>query len=209
MRVLLTTAALAVAWTAGAQGTSEFEAIRSHTNSIPVVTSVRSTAGWTFQPTNFITVFQLGCFNDVFLTNQNLTAIQVGLWTHGGSLLASNSVTSGSLLFDQTRYESVTPVALTPGQLYHIGAYSLDGEIGVEVCGQGVGGFVATDPGFAVGASAINVAGFGYPPEVAGTGGLLYLVPNVRYRPTPEPSSVLLLALGALLLAGRRRNWLP
>ena len=82
-----------------------------------------ATAGWTFQTTNAFTVTELGCFANVFEDNPGVTSVQVGLWDDSGSLLASNSITPASTLFDQTRYESITPVSLSPGQVYHLGVY--------------------------------------------------------------------------------------
>jgi len=112
---------LAAAWTVRAQGT--FEAIVGHDNPSPVVTSIDATAGWTFQPTDWMQVMDLGCFNDLFLNNESLNSIQVGLWTSGGSLLASSLITRTSPLVNESRYEPlVNPVGIDVGQVYHIGA---------------------------------------------------------------------------------------
>src|SRR4051812_22841725 len=65
------------------------------------------TAGWTFQPAIAISVTSLGCF-DYIASGQS--PIYVGLWGSDGSLLASNTITASSPLFDITRYEPITPV---------------------------------------------------------------------------------------------------
>ncbi len=206
MRLFLSIALLAAAWTAGAQGTSE--GIVSHFNPSPVTPPpISSTAGWSFQPTNFIALTQLGCFNDLFVNNSTIGSVQVGLWTSGGMLLASNLITRSSTLFNESRYESVTAVGLDAGQVYTIGAYSPDGPISIEICGGVAGGTVITGTNVLLRAPAINALGFGFPAEVAGQPGAAYLGPNFRYQGNiPEPAAGMLLGLGALILAARRRT---
>jgi hypothetical protein len=204
MKFLFGIVALATAWTAAAQGTSE--AIVGHSNPSPVVTTTSGTVGWTFQPAISITVTHLGCFDDLFINTGSINTIWVELWRSDGFLLASNSITRGSVLLNQSRYESILPVPLDPGQVYNIGAYSPDGSFSVEVCGGGAGGSVSVSPEIYLRAAAINTNGFGFPAEVPSTGGSAYLGPNFQYQGRiPEPSSGLLLAFGALLLAFRRR----
>jgi hypothetical protein len=204
MRFVLAILVLAAASTASAQGT--FEGIVSHTSPpSPVSTIVSGTAGWTFQPTTVMTVTDLGCFNDIFLNNGGIS-IQVGLWTSGGLLLASNLITSASALINESRYESVTPVGLNAGQTYHIGAYSPGGSISVEVCGGGAGGTVSMGPDVSLGTTALGTTGFGFPPANPLEIGAAYLAPNFRERGVPEPSSALLLGLAALLFVARRRG---
>jgi hypothetical protein len=119
MKFLLSLAVFAASWPAFAQGTSE--AILGYSNSISGFVS--TTAGWTFQSTNTLTATSLGCFANVFANNPAVTNIEVGLWAPDGSLLASNSVTPSSTLLNQTRYESITPVTLNSGQIYHLGVF--------------------------------------------------------------------------------------
>ena len=206
MKKLLSLAVLAATWTACAQGT--FEAIQSYDYN--VTGSVTATAGWTFQTTNFLSVTSLGCFADVFVNNATVSAIQVGLWAPDGSLLASNTVTPSSTLFDQTRYVSITPVTLNPGQLYHIGVFYGGGALGLDVPIPATGGSVSPAPEIQLGGTALSSSGFSFPAEQSGTGGSIYGGPNFRYQNgVPEPSSWLLLGLGGLLLNARwRSRWL-
>ena len=210
MRFLLAIAALVAAWTACAQGTSE--AILSYNGGSLIVIDVSGTAGWTFQPTSPITVTDLGCLDEVFVRNPTVALMEVGLWAPNGLLLASNSITPGSTLFNQSRYESITPVLLDPGQTYHLGAYSPTGGIFLGHWSNipGFGWSISTSPEIQVGSSAYNTAGFGFPPEEAGSGGSIYAGPNLRYQGgVPEPHSGLLLGLGGLLIAARRWNQRP
>ena len=89
---------------------------------------VNTTVGWTFQTTNAFTVTDLGCFAKVFSDNPAITSVQVGLWDDSGVLLASNSITPASMLFDQTRYQPITPAPFDPGT-YHLGVYYSGGGI--------------------------------------------------------------------------------
>ncbi len=204
MRYLLSSVALAIAWTAGAQGTSE--GIAGHFNSSPAVTFINGTAGWTFQPTDFIRVTDLGCFNDVFRKNSSLAAIQVGLWTSAGSLLSSNLVTRPGDLTSENSFVPVSGVDLTAGEVYHIGAYSSLIDLSVEVCGGGAGGSVTMGTNLLLRAAAQNTdpSGLRFPAELGAAGNAAYLYPNFRYEGRiPEPASGLLLGLAALILAAR------
>src|ERR1039458_3182500 len=87
MKFLLLIAALTATCTALAQEASE--AILDYTDDLGAFVNV--TVGWTFQTSTTLTVTSLGCFADVFVNNPGLNAIQVGLWDHNGSLLASRS----------------------------------------------------------------------------------------------------------------------
>jgi len=204
MKLLLSIAIAAVAWTASAQGT--FQAILSYSNEIPAL--VFGTAGGTFQTPGFITVTELGCFNYLFAQNQG--PIQVGLWGPDGSLLASNTITSSSALLDQTRYESITPVPLDPYVAYHLGAFSPNGSISLNIASPTLDGGVATSAEIQLLTSAASTNGvFMSPPGIPGTGGAFYLGPNFQFQDrVPEPFTLplLLFGLAGLLLAARHKS---
>jgi hypothetical protein len=177
MKFLLLLAALTVTCTALAQETAE--AILSYTASISVYAS--TTVGWTFQTTNAFTVTDLGCFAKVFSDNPAITSVQVGLWDDSGVLLASNTITSASMLFNQTRYQPITQSQFDPGT-YHLGVYYSGGGISLDVAGPSTGGSVSAFPGFVVTGVAIATnGGFAFPPTVPGTGGSIQAGPNFQF----------------------------
>ncbi len=201
MRLLLQILALAVAGAANAQGT--FEAIVVNFSSDTAL-FMQGTAGWTFQPTTNISVTELGAFN-YLLSGQD--AIPVGIWTAGGTLIASNSITTNSPVLNQTRYQSITPVPLNPGQTYHIGAF-VNGVISPNILGNGLGDF-APGPGILIGGYAVGTNGFSFPSPIPGGAGYILQAPNFRYTGNvPEPAAFAFLCLGTLALvlwpAGRR-----
>jgi len=198
MKRLLSIALAASAWTAAAQGT--FQAVLNYSGEIPAF--VDGTAGWTFQTTNFISVTDLGCFDYLFASNPG--GIEVGLWDQGGTLLASNTVTSGSTLVGQTgyesRYESITPVMLDPGTVYHLGAFYPSNTFSLNISVPLIGGSFVSSPQIQVRGSASSGSGFAFPAEEGGANGALYLGPNFRYQVgVPEPSTWVLLGLAGLL----------
>jgi hypothetical protein len=209
MRFLLSIVVLAAAWTAGAQGTSQ-PAIQGYSNPIPGGALVSATAGWSFQPATTITVTELGCLADFFLNNPTASPLEVGLWNNSTSLLlASTFITPGSSNINQFLYESVTPHDLNPGITYSIGVYSSGGTCTLDIATPARNnGSVTTSPDILSLASAEGTGGFAVP-----TGGAddnvpnsAFLGPNFLYSGgIPEPSSGVLLALGGLLLAARRR----
>ena len=202
MKYLLSLALLTANWTACAQGT--FEAIQTYDYNVSG--AVSATAGWTFQTTTPLSVTSLGCFADVFVNNVMVSAIQVGLWDPNAVLLASSSVTPSSALFDLTRYESITPVVLLPGQRYHVGVFA-GATIGLDVPTPATGGSVTPAPEIQLYGTAISSSGFSFPVEQPGTTGSIYAGPNFRYQNgVPEPCSWLLLGLGGVLLTVRGRT---
>jgi hypothetical protein len=206
MRFLLAIALLASAWTAGAQGTSQ-PAIRGYTNAVG--NTFNTTAGWSFQPATNITVTELGCIANFFTQNPSAASVQVGMWTAGGSLILSNSITPGSSNIDQSLYESVTPVVLSPSQTYYVGLYYPSDFFSLDEANPTLGnGGVNRSLDMLGLASAEGTGGFAVP--IGGstpTPNGAFLGPNFRYEGgIPEPSACLLLGLGGLLLTAWRRQ---
>ena len=180
-KLWLLVVALAATCTAFAQGASE--AVLGYSNNTSAY--VTTTVGWTFQTTQTVTVTELGCFANVFLNNPLVTAIQVGLWDESGTLLASNSVSTTSALLDRTRYGPITPVALEPGPVYHLGVYYSGGGIGVDIAGVLAQGSVSMSPGVQLRAAAYAQAGFAFPAEQPALDGSLFAGPNFLFQALP------------------------
>jgi hypothetical protein len=204
MKFLLSIAVLAAAGYASAQGT--FEAIPDYAQD--AIAPVSGTAGWTFETTTDVTATDLGCFANVFAKNLNLATVEVGLWAPGGALLASTFISPGSsTLFDNSLYGAITPVLLSPGQIYQVGIFALpDGNLSLDVS---LGGSFTNTPDITVRGTALgNTGTFAPPTEAAPVDGAIYAGANFRYVEggVPEPSSGLLLCLGGLVLAAVRGN---
>ena len=200
--MLLVIALLASAAGAWAQGTAE--AIPDYTAS--VVGPVNSTAGWTFEATANLTATELGCFTNVFAKNTDVTTVQVGLWAPDGSLLASSTVTPASTLVNESLYEAITPVVLSPGLVYHIGVFfPPDGNLSLDAA---LSGSYSNSPDISVRGTALAGPGAGFvsPVEMTPLDGAIYAGPNFQFQEggVPEPASGLLLGFGALLLIVRR-----
>ena len=160
-----------------------------------VVGYVDGTAGWSFEPLTAISVTSLGCF-DYVLTSNNQLPLSVGLWNQSGTLLTSTTVTTSDPLFDQSRYQSITPVTLTAGQTYYLGAYSSAGSIVFDAETSSLGGFATTSPQIQLGMAALSTNGFSFPNTLQGDPGSALLAPNFQFSSVPEPSFVALAILG-------------
>jgi len=188
---------------ASAQGT--FEAVQNYVPGQAAAT-VFGTGGWTFQPTVNVTVTDLGCTANAVADN-GPTAVDIGLWNSAGVLLSSTPIQSTNVLINQTYYQSVTPVILTAGQTYHIGAYSPLGSILLNLIVQNVDGSVTMAPQIQLGFAASADGGFASPTTPQGPNNSMFLGPNFRFfQSIPEPSSLALLTIGSLALLLRRRS---
>jgi hypothetical protein len=110
------------------------------------------------------------------------------LWDDSGNLLASNSITPMSSLIDQTRYESIIPVWLNIGQVYHLGFYYPGGGLGLDVADPIVGGSVSAAPGIQLDGIAFTTNSFAFPPTLSGTTNSIAAGPNFRFQSQPTLS---------------------
>lgn len=130
---------------------------------------------------------------------------EVGLWTTGGTLLASTTVSSSDTLVGNFNYASITPVALTAGLDYIVGG--VDGSNGFYYDTT-----ATTDPRISYVANEFTApnTGFGFPTYSQSPsfddgyfGGSFSIGSSVVS--TPEPSTMLVALVGSL--AGTAYLW--
>jgi hypothetical protein len=199
MKHLLRIAALlgAISY-ANAQGT--FEAVHSASGGSTTGTGTGGTIGWTFEPLTEIRVTDLGVLQ---FYAQDQGSVQVGLWTDGGTLLGSSTVSATDVLLGSSVYKAITPVVLSSNTVYRIGLHAVSGSTPYPVASPPDGAFsMSSDIQLQSAVSAAN--GFTFPVNNLGDGAML-VGPNFRYNWTiPEPSAMTLLGLGLLALVTRR-----
>ena len=183
MKFLVSLAALAMTCFGSVLGASE--AILSY-NANNFSALANGTFGWAFRPTNSLVVTELGCFANVFEGNSPpIASVQVGLWNDSQVLLASSSITSGSTLSDQTRYEAIIPVALGAGQVYHLGVYYSGGDYLTDFPAPWLGGSVSAPSLIQLVGTAYATNGFVFPPTRPSTAGAIFAGPNFQFQTAP------------------------
>jgi hypothetical protein len=85
------------------------------------------TDGFEFTAATAGNVTALGIFAGPSLTLPSGQNFEVGLWTSSGTLLASTTVTSADTAIGSFYFHSITPVPLTAGQTYVVGARMTSG----------------------------------------------------------------------------------
>jgi hypothetical protein len=196
--ILRIAALLGAICSANAQGT--FEAVHSASGGGTTGTGTGGTIGWTFEPLTEIRVTELGCLQ--FYAHDQGT-VQVGLWTDGGTLLASNMVSATDLLVNSSVYQSIAPVVLSSNVVYRIGLHALSGTTPYPVASPPDGAFTMSSD-IQLKSAVTAASDFAFPVNNLGDGSML-VGPNFLYNWTiPEPSVVTLLGLGGLGLVMRR-----
>jgi hypothetical protein len=183
---------------ANAQGT--FEAVHSASGGSITGTGTGGTIGWSFEPLTEIRVTDLGCFQ-FYVQDQG--AVQVGIWTDTGALLASNNVSATDLQVNSSVYQAVPPIVLLSNTVYVIGLHALSGNTPYPVASPPDGAIsMSSDIQLH---SAVNAdSGFAFPVNNLGDGAML-VGPNFLFNSNiPEPATVALLGLGLAALVVRR-----
>jgi hypothetical protein len=205
MKMLICLVALATALTSNAQNTEAYQNFlpSGYLGNITGITF--GTAGWSFQPLTDVSVTALGSF-DYLVSGQG--PIKVGLWMADGTLLASHTITSGSMLVNECRYEAIPAVQLSSDQTYFVGAYVTSGDLMNYFVVDFDFGTVIMAPEIQLGMVAVSsAAGFNFPDNIESPSGYVFLAPNFEFQPVPEPATLWLVGAGSLaLLATRRRR---
>ncbi|MEP6755697.1 MAG: PEP-CTERM sorting domain-containing protein [Chthonomonadales bacterium] len=173
-----------------------------------------NTLGWEFALSSSVTVKDLGIYDegDDGLVNSH----QVGLWTTGGTLLASTTLASGLSgtdvssisTFGSFRFNSITDLVLGPGS-YVLGAAYLQSDADVVRTNTSAPSMA---PGFSFTQGHYNLgSGFAFPGGTFATSGG-HFGPNLRISSSdvPEPGMVVSLlgagSLGGFMLIRRRQS---
>jgi len=196
---------LAIALKAGAQMEAMPGYVVSNSpNFTPVYSEINGPVGWTFQPTTDISVTALGVFDGLPAN------LKVGLWNSSGVLLASSTITASATSFNQSLYETITPVALSASQTYYVAAFSPSGAFQALTLSPNLAppdGMAIMSPDIQLGMVASENNGvFQFPDMVEGPADSAIIAANFEFEPVPEPATFALIGAGSLaLLAARRR----
>jgi hypothetical protein len=175
-------------------------------NTSTSIDSTPRTLGWYFTVSSGVTVSSLGLWDENPADDLN-ESHQVGIWDSLGTLLASVVVPANGTLDGSFRYSTITPLTLSTGVTYYIGA--LYGGNFLDTYAFGVSS-LTTDSrvNFLGSAASDSNSGFAFP-GTQGAGSQGRFGPNFQIgtNEIPEPSTVLLTAsaLVGLILVRRRR----
>jgi hypothetical protein len=137
----------------------------------------------------------------------------VGLWDDAGNLLASTTVTGAEPLVGSSadavgnvagfRFAAITPVLLTMGENYVVGAAGGEGYVWDVVDGFGPDLTWVEDRFHNNGDSTATLA---FPEANQVGAGIAYFGGNFQYNKVPEPSTCALLGAGLVALLGSLRR---
>lgn len=189
------------------------EAIFNYGNDLSIVGYANGGAGFEFTPNQSISVTSLGYSqtSPSSLSAYTSGTAQVSIWDSTGDLLSTAVLAETDPIFNQSYYQTVSPVTLTAGVSYFIGAVSAVGTVGT------------TNPPVELWAgNAVNDGSFSVSPDIkylgvatganiweglqSGTTTSLLVGPDFQYNVVPEPSALALAGLGGLSLLRLRRR---
>jgi hypothetical protein len=194
----LSACALAIATRASAA-----EAIYSFSPQTALVGYAIGGGGFAFSPTASLSVTSLG-FGGGDLSYQNY---QLSLWDSGGNVLSTAEVSTGSSFYNQSYYENIAAVTLTPGQTYYLRAAGvINGVWAGNVVDVGQTGFFSVSPQISYLGIATGLDANGSFPNSLDLATAYLIGPNFQFQVVPEPSLLALGCIGAIGVALARRR---
>ncbi|MGV3664316.1 MAG: DUF4082 domain-containing protein [Prosthecobacter sp.] len=153
-----------------------------------------------------ITVQALGMYDDNF--NGLGHSHQAGLWDQAGTLLATVTLDASSYLGGYYRYtDLVSPVTLTAGQNYTLGlTYWWSDNDDFRTANVGSGPQPTFAPEITMGGQWSARSDTLVKPTTTETEPVYFLGANAIFSPVPEPSSLFLIGVSALVVMGGRRR---
>ena len=222
--VAVLAALLLAASIARAETLTAIDAIDS--NNLPQLIAVPSDRifGWEFSPQAEIAITEIGWLD---VGGDGLVdSHEIGIWTSAGELLHSVVVSSSDELDGPLRYVSIPALTLTPLESYVIAGVQPRYRCVPEQAGcydeppswapgtqiirdllvlQSMDTPVDDHITFLAGRSGSSVdAALAFPADVYDLSGRFYVGPNFRFAVVPEPSAIVLIVVGLLLLLGLR-----
>jgi len=193
----------ALAWAAATTPASAaIEALTVDTHNFGGLSNPPFTLGWNFTVNEDVTLEQLGIYDR--FGDGLADAHAIGLWSSGGSLLRSVTIfdgtgdaSNGELAASNFRYRDVTPLLLTAGSTYHLGATYASSRDHYDFVTAGA---VSTISQISVIGGVQQSGGFAFPGRPIANGVMIigpnFRVAGVAAAPVPEPASWALMILG-------------
>ena len=173
------------------------------------------TAGYTFTVSSPILITELGVWDSSPGTPLDRDH-PVGVWNAGGTLLASNTVLTNSPLTSDFRFAALgTPLLVTPGQTYTIGAFypNIGADAGTDqpLRASATGFVQASGVAFGQEEFVFDNAGLTEPSVNVPGIGFADFGPNFEFAAAaiPEPPMPLLFGAAALIVLGISRARTP